>query len=66
MKQMNTTITIKNEHGEFSVSAPIEANPVHLLNLFKLAAQVAGWNSNTIEHAIVEMSENKEFDIKQD
>ena len=64
--KMNTTITIKNEHGEFSASAPIGLNPVQLVSLFKLAAQVAGWESDTIEHAILEMHEKKILNEGQD
>jgi len=53
---MNTTITIKNENGEYSVSAPIGITIDDLLDLFVSAALVAGWSIESIEHAIIEKS----------
>lgn len=53
---MNTTITIKNEHGEFSVSAPIGPTIDDLLDLFVSAAMVAGWSIEGVEQAIIEKS----------
>jgi len=53
---MNTTITIKNENGEYSVSAPIGPTIDELVDLFVSAAMVAGWSIETIEQAIIEKS----------
>ena len=53
---MNTTITIKNENGEYSVSAPIRPTIDDLIDLFVSAAMVAGWSIKSIEHAIIEKS----------
>jgi len=53
---MNTTITIKNENGEYSVSAPIGPTIDELVDLFVSAAMVAGWSIESIEQAIIEKS----------
>jgi len=53
---MNTTITIKNENGEYSVSAPIGPTIDDLIDLFVSAALVAGWSIERIEQAIIEKS----------
>ena len=53
---MNTTITIENENGEYSVSAPIRPTIDELVDLFVSAAMVAGWSIETIEQAIIEKS----------
>ena len=53
---MNTTITIKNENGEYSVSAPIGPTIDDLLDLFVSAALVSGWSIESIEQAIIEKS----------
>ena len=53
---MNTTITIKNENGEYSVSAPIKPTIDELVDLFVSAAMVAGWSIESIEQAIIEKS----------
>ena len=53
---MNTTITIENENGEYSVSAPIGPTIDELLDLFVSAAMVAGWSIERIEQAIIEKS----------
>ena len=53
---MNTTITIKNENGEYSVSAPIGSTIDDLLDLFVSAAMVGGWSIESIEQAIIEKS----------
>jgi len=53
---MNTTITIKNKSGEYSVSAPIEPTIDDLLDLFVSAALVAGWQIESIEQVIIEKS----------
>ena len=53
---MNTTITIENENGEYSVSAPIRPTIDDLLDLFVSAALVAGWSIESIERAIIEKS----------
>ena len=53
---MNTTITIKNEEGEHSVSAPIRSTIDELVDLFVSAAMVAGWSIERIEQAIIEKS----------
>ena len=53
---MNTTITIKNENGEYSVSAPIKPTIDELVDLFISAAMVAGWSIESIEQAIIEKS----------
>ena len=51
---MNTTITIKNEHGEFSVSAPTHESIDEMIDLFALALQVASWHEETINQAFIE------------
>jgi len=53
---MNTTITIKNENGDYSVSSPIRPSIDELLDLFVSAAMVAGWSIESIEQAIIEKS----------
>lgn len=53
---MNTTITIKNENGEYSVSAPIGPTIDDLIDLFVSAALVSGWSIESIEQAIIEKS----------
>ena len=53
---MNTTITIKNENGEYSVSAPIGPSIDDLIDLFVSAALVSGWSIESIERAIIEKS----------
>ena len=53
---MNTTITIKNENGEFSVSAPIGSTIDDLLDLFVSTGMVAGWAIESIEQAIIDKS----------
>jgi hypothetical protein len=53
---MNTTITIKNENGEYSVSAPINNSVDELLDMVVLCAELSGWNRSTIEQAIIEKS----------
>jgi hypothetical protein len=53
---MNTTITIKNESGEYLVSAPIDVTTHDLIDLFVSAAMVAGWSIESIEQAIIEKS----------
>lgn len=53
---MNTTITIKNENGEYSVSAPIGPTIDDLIDLFVSAAMVGGWSIESIEQAIIEKS----------
>ena len=53
---MNTTITIENETGEYSVSAPIDVTINDLIDLFISAAMVAGWSIESIEQAIIEKS----------
>ena len=53
---MNTTITIKNENGEYSVSAPIAPTIDDLVDLFVSSAMVAGWSIESIEQAIIEKS----------
>ena len=53
---MNTTITIKNERGEFSVSAPTDNSIDDLLDLFALCAELVGWYRSNIEQAIIEKS----------
>ena len=54
---MNTTITIKNEHGEFSVSAPTNESIDEMIDLFALALQVASWHEETINQAFLEKAE---------
>ena len=53
---MNTTITIKNENGEYSVSAPIGPTIDELLDLFVSTGMIAGWSIESIERAIIEKS----------
>ena len=53
---MNTTITIENENGEYSVSAPIGPTIEDLIDLFVSAALVSGWSIESIEQAIIEKS----------
>ena len=53
---MNTTITIENENGEYSVSAPIGPTIDDLIDLFVSAALVSGWSIESIEQAIIEKS----------
>ena len=53
---MNTTITIKNENGEYSVSAPIGPTIDDLLDLFVSTGMVAGWAIESIEQAIIDKS----------
>jgi len=53
---MNTTITIENENGEYSVSAPIRPTIDELVDLFVSAAMVSGWSIESIEQAIIEKS----------
>jgi len=53
---MNTTITIKNENGEYSVSAPIGPTIDDLIVLFVSASLVAGWSIESIEQSIIEKS----------
>ena len=53
---MNTTITIENENGEYSVSAPIGPSIDDLIDLFVSAALVSGWAIESIEQAIIEKS----------
>ena len=53
---MNTTITIENENGEYSVSAPTGPTIDELVDLFVSAAMVAGWSIESIEQAIIEKS----------
>lgn len=53
---MNTTITIENENGEYSVSAPIGLTIDELLDLFVSAGMIAGWSIESIEQAIIEKS----------
>jgi len=53
---MNTTITIKNENGEYSVSAPIKPTIDELVDLFVSSAMVAGWSIESIEQGIIEKS----------
>ena len=53
---MNTTITIENENGEYSVSAPIGPTIDDLIDLFVSAALVAGWSIESIEQGIIEKS----------
>jgi len=53
---MNTTITIKNENGEYSVSAPIGPTIDDLIDLFVSSAMVAGWSIESIEQGIIEKS----------
>ena len=54
---MNTTITIENEHGKYSVSAPIGETADELLDLFVLSCAVASCSIETIEDAIIEKAE---------
>lgn len=54
---MNTTITIENENGKYSVSAPIGLTADELLDLFVLSCAVASWSIETIEDAIIEKAE---------
>jgi len=54
---MNTAITIENEHGKYSVSAPIGLTSDELLHLFVLSCAVSGWSIETIEDAIIEKAE---------
>jgi ribosomal protein L16 Arg81 hydroxylase len=51
---MNTKITIRNEHGEFSVSAPTHESIDEMIDLFALALQVASWHEETINQAFLE------------
>jgi hypothetical protein len=51
---MNTTITIRNEHGEFSVSAPTHESIDEMIDLFALALRVASWQEETINQAFLE------------
>ena len=51
---MKTTITIKNEHGEFTVSAPTHESIDEIIDLFALALQVASWQEETINQAFLE------------
>lgn len=53
---MNTTITIKNENGEYSVSAPIGPKIDDLIDLFISTGMIAGWSIESIEQAIIEKS----------
>ena len=53
---MNTTITIENENGEYSVSAPIGPTIDDLIDLFVSAALVSGWSIESIEQGIIEKS----------
>jgi len=53
---MNTTITIENENGEYSVSAPIRPTIDDLIDLFVSSAMVAGWSIESIEQGIIEKS----------
>ncbi len=53
---MNTTITIENENGEYSVSAPIGPTIDDLIDLFVSASLVSGWSIESIEQAIIEKS----------
>jgi hypothetical protein len=54
---MNTTITIRNEHGEFSVSAPTHESIDEMIDLFALALRVASWQEETINQAFLENAE---------
>jgi hypothetical protein len=51
---MNTTITIRNEHGEFSVSAPKHESIDEMIGLFALALRVASWQEEAINQAFLE------------
>ena len=62
---MNTTITIKNENGEYSVSAPIGSTIDDLIDLFVSSAMVAGWSIESIGQAIIEKSYELQ-DIKEE
>ena len=53
---MNTTITIKDERGEFSVSAPIGNSIDDIFDLFALCAELVGWSRSNIKQAIIEKS----------
>ena len=59
----NTTITIKNQHGEFSVSAPTDNSVDELLDIFVLCAELVGWSKSDIEQAIIEKA--GEIDSKE-
>lgn len=54
---MNTTITIEDGNGKYSVSAPIGLTADELLDLFVLSCAVATWSIETIEDAIIEKAE---------
>jgi len=54
---MNTTITIENEHGKYSVSAPTEKTFDDIVDLFVLASLAAGFQLETIEKGIIEKAE---------
>ena len=58
---MNTTITIKNENGEYSVSAPIVSTFDGHLDLFIILMNLSGFNQKTIENGIVEKADEWEY-----
>jgi hypothetical protein len=66
---MNTTITIRNEHGEFSVSAPTHGSIDEMIDLFALALRVASWREETINQAFFEKAadiDSEEYFLSDD
>ena len=58
----STTLTIKNEHGEYSVSAPIGVTFDGHLDLFISLMNLSGFNQKTVENGIVEKADEWEYD----
>lgn len=56
----STTLTIKNEHGEYSVSTPIVSTFDGHLDLFIILMNLSGFNQKTIENGIVEKADEWE------
>ena len=61
----NTTLIIKNEHGEYSVSAPISVTFDEHLNLFVSLMNLSGFHQKSIDRGIVDMAHEltEEFDV---
>lgn len=53
----STTLTIKNEYGEYSVSAPIDLTFNEHLSLFMSLMNLSGFHPKTIEDGIVEKAD---------
>ena len=53
----NTTLTIKNEYGEYSVSAPIGLTFDEHLSLFMSLMNLSGFTPKTVEDGIAEKAD---------